>query len=263
LRHPGSPSVTPAKAGVQSLPGFLDSGVRRGLQRPFAEEHYEGPLTDAPARGTRDYEEWLYGVEKRHAEDALAHAWDTRRFPYTCLRLPMVNSERDHFHRIYNYFLRLKDGGPILIPAGFHLPLRHIYGHDVVKALLILLQMGPGTGRAYNISQDETLPLEDFLALLARCAGYTLRIAPIDQGLIERHQVFPDCSPFSDPWMSELDNHRSKIELGMQYTPVPVYVQRLIAHYEAHRPPTPEGYRRRGEEIRLARQGAADDYERP
>lgn len=59
--------------------------VRRGLQRPFAEEHYEGPLTDAPAPGTRDDEEWLYGVEKRHAEDALAHAWDTRRFPYTCL----------------------------------------------------------------------------------------------------------------------------------------------------------------------------------
>ncbi|MGH8058834.1 MAG: hypothetical protein ACREOH_16605, partial [Candidatus Entotheonellia bacterium] len=138
-----------------------------------------------------------------------------------------------------------------------------IYGHDVVKALLILLQMGPGTGRAYNISQDETLPLEDFLALLARCAGYTLRIAPLDQGLLERHQVFPDCSPFSDPWMSELDNRRSTAELDMQYTPVPVYVQRLIAHYEAHPPPAPEGYRRRREEIRLAHQGAADDYERP
>jgi hypothetical protein len=40
--------------------------------------------------------------------------------------------------------------------------------------------------------------------------------------------------------------------LGMQYTPPPIYLQRLIGHYKSHPPPMPEGYRRRREEITLA-----------
>jgi nucleoside-diphosphate-sugar epimerase len=106
---------------------FLSTGqvylVRRDVQRPFAEADYDGPLTAASAPGTRDHEEWIYAVEKRQAEDVLAKAWESRRFPYTSLRLSMVHSERDHFHRIYGYLLRLRDGGPILIPTMSHLPL--------------------------------------------------------------------------------------------------------------------------------------------
>jgi hypothetical protein len=87
-----------------------------------------------------------------------------------------------------------------------------------------------------------------------------------------------DCSPYSDPWMCALDNRRSKEELGvrytpllscphryqqhqtnvrprqLRYTPLVVYLQRLIAYYESHRPPIPIGYCQRWEEPRLARQ---------
>jgi nucleoside-diphosphate-sugar epimerase len=86
---------------------FISTGqvylVRCDVQQPFAEPDYDGPLTEAPAPSTRDHEEWTYGVQKRQAEDILAKAWESRRFPYTSLRLPMVNSELDHFHRIYGY----------------------------------------------------------------------------------------------------------------------------------------------------------------
>src|SRR5215217_55967 len=54
---------------------FLGTGqvylVRQPLPRPFIEEASENPLLGAPALGTRDYEEWLYGVEKSQAEDVL------------------------------------------------------------------------------------------------------------------------------------------------------------------------------------------------
>jgi nucleoside-diphosphate-sugar epimerase len=261
---------------------FLSTGqvylVRRDVQRPFAEADYDGPLTEAPDPNTRDHEEWTYGVEKRQAEDILAKAWESRRFPYTSLRLSIVNSERDHFHRIYGYLLRLQDGGPILIPTAPHLPLRHVYGGDVVSAIMVLINTGVGKGRAYNISQDETLALEDFLALLAGLAGYELRLASVNAQWLESRNLLLDCSPFSDPWMSALDNRRSKEELGLQcrplavylqrcqqhqchappqqlrYTPLVVYLQRLIAYYETHRPPIPGGYRRRWEELELALQ---------
>ena len=235
---------------------FLSTGqvylVRNKLPRPFTEDATESPLVEAPAAGTRDHEEWLYGVEKSQAEDILIEAWHRRKFPFTTLRLPMVNSERDHFQRIYNYLLRMQDGGPILIPGGEHLSLRHIYAEDVVQAILRTMQNDVGKGRVYNISQDETVSIENFLALLATIAGRTLELKRIDRNVLENHQFIPDCSPFSDPWMSELDNQRSKMELGMSYTPLPIYLEKLVAYCKSAAIPLPDGYRRRREEIKLA-----------
>lgn len=234
---------------------FLSTGqvylVREKTERPFREEAYERPLLPAPLSGTRDYEEWLYGVEKSQVEDTLYNAWQNRRFPFTTLRLPMVSSERDHFHRIYNYLLRLKDEGPILLPAGKHLRLRHIYAADVVRAILNLIQSGVGNGRSYNISQDETVSIEEFLNFLAEISGTKLQLKYVQKEILESQQLFPDCSPFSDPWMSELDNGRSKLELGMQYTPLPVYLEKLVSYYKKSRLPAPEGYQQRSKEINL------------
>ncbi len=122
---------------------FVSSGqvylVREDIERPFSEADYEGRLMPSPKPNTYGYEEWMYGIEKRRAEDALRAAWERRGFPYTSLRLPMVNSERDHFYRLYNYIVRLKDGGPILVPSTPVYPLRHVYADDVVTAILNLI----------------------------------------------------------------------------------------------------------------------------
>lgn len=237
---------------------FLSTGqvylVRGDLSRPFDEKSYDGPVMSAPPLGSRDHGEWVYGMEKRHAEEVLSQAWQTRRFPFTTLRLPMVNSERDHFDRIHGYLLRLKDGGPILLPAGPHLALRHVYGDDVVRAIMTAIHAGMGKGRAYNISQEETLSVQDFLTLLASIAGCELRLTQVDKALLEQSKLLPDCSPFSDPWMSELDNQRSKAELGIQYTSLPMYLRSLVNHYAHHSLPAPVGYQRRSEETRLAKE---------
>ena len=84
-----------------------------------------------------------------------------RGFPVTILRLPMITGERDHFGRLYGYVLRLKDGGPILVPSTPNHPLRHVYSGDVVNVLMHLISTGAGIGRAYNLSQDETITLDD------------------------------------------------------------------------------------------------------
>jgi nucleoside-diphosphate-sugar epimerase len=253
---------TDAKAITHLLDGrvgryvFLSTGqvylVREESPRPFTEDATDRPLLEAAPADTRDHEEWLYGVEKSQAEDVLVQAWQTRKFPFTTLRLPMVNSERDHFQRVYNYLLRMKDGGPILIPRGKHLLLRHIYAGDVIQAITRVLQSETSKGRVYNVSQEETVSIDDFLALLAEIAGYRLNLRRIDRTLLEQRRLIPDCSPFSDPWMSELDNQRSKLELGMSYTPLPVYLERLVTHYRNAQLPLPEGYERRNEELRLA-----------
>ena len=154
---------------------FISSGqvylVREGIDRPFKEEAYEGRTQPPPKANTFAYEEWRYGMDKRSVEDVFIKAHQEKNFPYTALRLPMVNSERDTFRRLYNYILRLQDGHPLLIPTTPTYPLRHVYGKDVVSAIVKLAESGIGKGRAYNISQDETLTIDEFLELLAGLMG--------------------------------------------------------------------------------------------
>ena len=255
-------NVDEAESIIELLAGrtghyiFLSSGqvylVRQGIERPFKEGDYEGRLMPQPKPNTFALEEWLYGMNKRRAEDAFMRGWVERAFPVTVLRLPMVNGERDQFYRLYNYILRLRDGGPIIAPQTPNFPLRHIYSGDVVLAILRLLEQGGGQGRAYNISQDETVSLDAFLGMVGEYVGAKPKIVRVSRELLETQGFLPDCSPFSERWMSELDNTLSKTELGMTYTPLRVYLAHIVAHYLETMPPKPVSYRRRKAEIRLA-----------
>ena len=226
--------------------------VRSGLSRPFQETDYLGPTIPAPARAA-DLEDWRYGIDKRAAEDALLTAHQAHGFPVTVLRLPMVNSERDHHHRLDGYLGRLGDGGPILIPDGPHLTLRHVYGGDVVRAMVSLSESSSGHGQAYNLSQDEELTIDEFLGTLARIAGAELRTVKVPRQRLEAENLLPACSPFSGLWMSNLDNARSKSELGINYTPLEIYLSKLVAHFSS-RPCHQPGYQRRRLELSIARE---------
>jgi nucleoside-diphosphate-sugar epimerase len=234
---------------------FIGTGqvylLRKDIQRPFKEEDYHGELIDAPKVNTYDYEEWLYGMEKRQVEDMMQNAHAERQFPMTALRLPMVNSERDGFKRLLNYILRIRDGGAILVPDKPDLLLRHVYSGDVVTAIMHLIEGEQGQGRAYNISQDETVSLYDFLHLLGDVMGRSVTIQSMPRDVLDKQGFLPDCSPFSDVWMSELDNSRSKTELGMQYTPLRTYLEQIIRYFHDRSVKEPRGYRRRRAEKKL------------
>jgi nucleoside-diphosphate-sugar epimerase len=234
---------------------FLSSGqvylVREAVSRPFTEAMYEGRVMPPPKVGTFGHEEWQYGVDKRRCEDALFEAHAAHGFPFTSLRLPMVNSERDHFNRLYNYILRLKDGGPILAPSTPNYPLRHVYGMDIVQSILHIIHTGKGKGRAYNISQDETFSLEVFLDLLGGLLGVEPHLVRVPRNLLEANGFLPDCSPFSERWMSELDNGLSKTELNLTYTPAETYLAQIVAYYMERPPAPPASYRRRRSELNL------------
>lgn len=215
--------------------------VREGLARPFAERDYAGPVIPEPTDSKFDRDNWAYGFHKRAAEDALAAA----AFPVTVLRLPMVNSERDHFHRIRNYLARLRDGGPILIPDGPHLPLRHVYGKDVVSAVMRVI--AAGVSGAFNVGQDETVTIDDFLA---RLSGGKAQIRRVPATVLWERGLMPACSHFSEPWMSALDNRLGKAKLGLTYTPLEEYLAVLVQDFEAN-PTPPPGYEQRPAELEI------------
>jgi nucleoside-diphosphate-sugar epimerase len=236
---------------------FISSGqvylVREGVTRPFREEDYPGPVIAAPPHDSTDYESWLYGVEKREAEDVFAVAWTARRFPVTTLRLPMVASERDRRGRVQEYIARLLDGGPLLIPDEPGMPLRHVYVHDIANLVAGLVTSTRGIGRAYNVSWGKSMQLEEFIAMLATLMNRQANIVRIHRAVLEVGGLLPDCSPFSGKWMSELNATRSVQELaGVSYTAPDEYLSRLVADYRNRWQPgraLPVGYARRSEEI--------------
>lgn len=236
---------------------FISSGqvylVREGATRPYREEDYAGPVIAAPPHDSSDYESWLYGVEKREAEDVFAAAWTARRFPVTTLRLPMVASERDRRGRVQAYIARLLDGGPLLIPDEPGLPLRHVYVRDIADLVAGLVTSASGIGRVYNVSWGESTQLDEFIAMLASLMNRPANIVRKRRTALEDGGLLPDCSPFSGKWMSELDATRSVHELaGASYTAPDEYLSRLLADYSERWQPRrslPAGYARRPEEI--------------
>jgi nucleoside-diphosphate-sugar epimerase len=203
--------------------------VRAGLTRPFRESDYDGPLLPEPAPpATLDHRNWLYGIGKRDAEDTLTTAFREREFPAVSLRMPMIASERDHYTRIAAYVRRLLDGGPILIPEDPPLPVRHVYGGDVIRATLRAAAAPGVNGHAFNVSQDETLEFFDVIARIGQLLGRTPRYATQPRARLEELGLLPTCSPFSDPWMSSLANDLSQLALGMTYTPVDEYLPRCV-----------------------------------
>lgn len=228
--------------------------VREGIQRPFREEDYEGRLMPAPKENTFAHEEWTYGMQKREVEDKFRDAWTQFQFPYTVLRLPMVNSGRDQFNRLYNYYLRVRDGGQILVPETPNYPLNHVYALDVVHTLRRIIETGLGKGDAFNIAQDESVSLDEFLLTLGGIMNRQPQLLRLKRSELEANGFLPDCSPFSERWMSELDNTKSKDILGINYTPLPDYLGELVKFYESHHISEPLTYRRRRAEIQFAEQ---------
>ncbi len=250
-----------AEAAVDLLRGqtgryiFIGTGqvylVRTEVRRPSREGDYAGPLLSEPPAGTRDHDNWRYGIGKREAEDVLAEAWSRSRFPYTSLRLPMVHSPRDHYGRIHNYLLRLLDGGPILLPDGGDLSVQHVVADDVVGMICRLINSDAGVGDAYNLAQPDVLTVEEALGVMAEAAGVPLRVQRVSRVTLDAQELLPACSPFSDPWMSALDSSRAAAVLGFQGTPMGEYLPRLVEHYTRSALPPPVGYAQRKRELAL------------
>ena len=168
---------------------FISTGqvylVRTSAPRPAREQDYDGPVMPEPPDNHPDRNDWLYGIHKRAAEDVLTRAHAAKNFPETRLRIPMVNGERDFYRRLENYFWRLLDGGPLLLPAVGPQLCRHVYGWEVVRAIELALAHPQTKGKAFNICQQEQPPLADLLVLVANILGTPdPRLVPISPEML-------------------------------------------------------------------------------
>jgi len=254
--HEGLQVVDVLGGGAVGHYVFISTGqvylVRQDCPTPATEADYDGPLIVEPA-DPFDHEDWLYGIGKRNAENALADAWASDGFPSTRLRIPMVNGERDHFRRIESYLWRILDGGPILLPDGGKTRCRHVYGFAVAQAISRLLGNAATFGKAYNLCQDEEPTLAELVALLAAELGAPARLVSVSAEQLKARGLRPiQVSPFSDRWMSRIDPTRAKVEFGFQHEPLKSYLSKIVCSFLSHVPPAPpENYAHRPLELEL------------
>jgi nucleoside-diphosphate-sugar epimerase len=254
-----------ARGAVEALAGraghyvMISTGqvylVREGSPRPARESDYDGPVMPAPPEGHPDRADWEYGVGKRACEDVLAEAWTDRRFPATRLRIPVVYGERDHTRRLEAYLWRLFEGGPLLLPAGGTQTVRHVYAGEVARFLIAILARESTFGAAYNLCQQETPTLAEYVRLLAELMGAPAELVPVPAETLGAAGLdVIAASPFSGRWVSFLDPSRARDELGFVHRPLERCLHSVVASFLAHPPPDrPAGFAQRPRELQLAR----------
>ncbi len=213
--------------------------VREGCPRPAREADYAGPVIPEPT-DAYEHGQWSYGTGKRDCEDALAAAWTDHRFPGTSLRIPVVNGERDYNHRVHGYLFRLLDGAPLLVPDGGDVPLRHVYGGEVVRAITAILGRRDTFGEAFNLCQDETPTVREIIGMLAEILGASPTLVDVPTASLVAAGLTPSMvSAFSTRWTSFLDPAKAKEKLAFQHIPVREYLARIVASFLAHPPEEP------------------------
>jgi nucleoside-diphosphate-sugar epimerase len=251
-----------------SVPGFepgrlvaISSGqvylVTAAPEPPFREQAADRPLSPEPARGTRDHDEWKYGMGKRAMEAALVRASAARGLKALALRLPVVQGEedRDNSRRLWAWLERMFDGSPVLLPEGGRQVVRFVYAGDIAEALLALASAPRWPAEAaLNFAQPDELPLRAFLERVAALAGATPRFASVDRAALEHAGLADTCAPYWGRWCSRPDPSRALAALGLKPHAVDEYLPGVVrAHLETPPPSSHPGYTRRAEEVALAR----------
>ena len=223
--------------------------VLKDAPAPTPESAFDGVLMDRPA-DPGEGGAWDYGVGKREGEKVLFGAKD---FPFTTLRLPVIQGPRDHKFRLHAYVRRVLDGGPVLLPKERSGRLRHLFIGDAA-GLVSSLKGGAGRGKAYNLAmQEDSVTLPELCRELFRVLGREPRVFEVPAQRLADAGIPEASSPLSGSWISFLDPSAAVRELGFRSTPWKRWLADTAAWVASDLAQAREpGYERRAEELALA-----------
>jgi nucleoside-diphosphate-sugar epimerase len=250
----GVPGFDPGRiAMISSGQVYLVTAVPRP---PFREEDADAPLMAEPAAGTRDHDEWAYGMGKRAAEAAFRRWSEAREVPTLALRCPVIQGERDGegSRRLWAWLERMRDGGPVLLPDAGSQQVRFLHAGDVARALLALATAAHAPSRpALNLAQPDEPTLREFLERVADLAGLEPRFVPVAGDALREAGLADTCAPWWGRWCSRPDPARAFALLGFRTRTTDAYLPAVVRAHLAHPPSRSHpGYARRAEELALA-----------
>lgn len=135
----------------------------------ICEQDFSNPLANP---WKNNMESWNYGTGKRDAESVLKEASKTTAFPETRIRIPIVEGPHDYTLRSWKYQLWLESGSPIELPDGGRFKFTHVFSQDVIEGIVSILKSKEKTfGEAFNLAQEESPTLKEYLLEMAKVLG--------------------------------------------------------------------------------------------
>jgi nucleoside-diphosphate-sugar epimerase len=223
-------------------------------RRPPSREADGGlPLMAEPPPGTRDHDQWTYGVGKREAEARLRERSAARGGADLVLRLPVVQGAGDPTRRLWAYLERLLDGGPLVLPGGGEQPVRFVWAEDVARTIVSLAAGASPPGRTYNLSQPDEPSLRALVEAAAGLLGVPARILPCTASDLAGAGLDHRTSTYSGDWCSRPDPSLAEAELAFRGTPTRDWLPEVVrAHRAEAAPVSHPGYALRAKELELA-----------
>lgn len=223
----------------------------RGARPPYAE-------SDAEKFGlkkmTGDPRESGYAAGKLEAERILG-----RRLGCVSFRLPAVVGPGDPSLRAHSYWLRIKDGGPLLLPGKAFLKRSFFYYRDLFSAVRSVLESGKDPrGRVFNLADDRPLSLAGFVRLSAGFSGASTKIIRLKDGEPAKFGLAaPGAFPYSNweypDYRDYLSCKEFKRSFSWKSSDIAQWLPAsLLWFMRKYKGPLPPNYRYRREELTAA-----------
>jgi nucleoside-diphosphate-sugar epimerase len=220
---------------------------------PSRESDGDLPIMTEPEPGTRDHDQWTYGVGKREAEARLRERGAARGGADLVLRLPVVQGAGDPTRRLWAYLERLLDGGPVLLPGGGDHPVRFVWAEDVARAIVSLADGLAPPSRTYNLAQHDEPNLRGLIEAAAVLLGVKPRLVACTPADLAAAGLDHRTSTYSGGWCSRPDPSLAEAELAFRGTPTRGWLPEVVrAHWAEAEPVSHPGYALRAQELELA-----------
>ncbi|MFH1620069.1 MAG: NAD-dependent epimerase/dehydratase family protein [bacterium] len=222
----------------------------KGISSPYRELH-PGLLEDnEKMRSAGDF--WSYAFGKKDAEKVFLDAYRDKKFPVAIARMPIVVGPCDSTLRAYSYWIRIADGGPLLLP-GIEFSKRFISSRDAARTLHTLAFARSVSGEAFNFGDSVPINLREFVDLSASIMNRAAEKIPVAFEWLKEKGIKPSFSPFSGRSDTVMDLTKAEKVLNWRSSQTRDWMKDAIEwFFMKYSGPAPENYAGRKMELELA-----------
>jgi len=200
----------------------------------------------------KDKPYYAYATAKHAAEKVFVNAFLEKKFPVVIIRPPVVIGPGDPTLRAYSYWLRLSDGGPLILPNPA-VSARYVFSKDLARAFELLIDSNNLYGQTLNLGDSTVITLEDFIKISARILHKEARITVPDHAWLKADGFDFAASPFSGASDFIVDISKAEKALDWRSTEMHAWLEETINwFFLKYLGPMPENYASRKKELELA-----------
>ncbi len=191
-----------------------------------------------------------YALGKREIERLLVNRPEVE---HTIFRLPTVVGPWDNSGRSQFYFERIYDNQPLVLTNGGVQTFHPIFSGDIPNAYISAAANAGSGSNIYNLAQEHSFRLVDWLQLCASHLGGALNVTAIPEQVLDEHfPEYEENATYTTPFL--LDVTRAVDELGFTSTPVEEWTELTMKWFVDHRDGLEiMGYNNRSAEVQFAK----------